>query len=191
MTETKIALKYVVMNSADSQCDLKANQPDPAAAGGSFRQSVWRASAIALLLPGIVVALGYGGLWLHLSQSGRGEENLARVSLLVLVIGVPCLMAYAGLRLSTLRLTARGAHMEVHTGFPARDPVIVAYPSVTRLGVKHGLSGWLTGAGSLIIERDNCAPLIVAGLCDADAAVTEMTVRCPSLNGLGLGGQEL
>ncbi|WP_290887643.1 hypothetical protein, partial [Hoeflea sp.] len=57
--------------------------------GEARRPGVWRASALALFLPGLVVAGGYAGLWLFLHAAGRGEGALARVCLLVLVIGVP------------------------------------------------------------------------------------------------------
>ena len=129
------------MDSADSQMDTTRQGPTK-----TRRRVFWRASAFALFLPGLVVAGGYAGLWLFLSATGRGEGALARVCLLVLVIGVPLILAYAGLRLSTLGLTLRGAHLEVHPGFPARDPVNVAYTAVTRLALRRGLSGWLTGA---------------------------------------------
>ncbi|AKH99456.1 hypothetical protein IMCC20628_00732 [Hoeflea sp. IMCC20628] len=142
----------------------------------------WRANAIALFLPGLAVAAGYGGLWLVLYLDGRGAGALARVSLMVLVIGVPLLLAHAGLRLSTTRLTLRGTHLEAHPGFPSRDPVIVAYPAVTRLSLRRGLSGWITGAGSLVIERENGAPVIIPGLSHPDAALAELSAHRASFS---------
>ncbi|MBC7284578.1 hypothetical protein, partial [Hoeflea sp.] len=149
--------------------------------GDARRPGVWRASALALFLPGLVVAFGYAGLWLLLHATGRGEGALARVCLLVLVIGVPLILAHAGLRLSTVRLTLRGAHLEAHPGFPARDPAIVAYPAVTGLSLKRGLSGWITGAGSLVIERGNGPPVVVAGLADPESARSDLSSRLAAL----------
>src|SRR5690606_24080295 len=106
-----------------------------------------------------------------------------RVCLMVLVLGVPLLLAYAGLRLSTTRLTFRGAHLEAHPGFPARDPVIVAYPSVTGVSLRHGLSGWITGAGSLVIERDNGAPVVGSGRSSPDEALAGLSARCAAFSG--------
>lgn len=167
------------MDDAYSQGGRKIRQTDDRLS----RRLIWHASPLALLLPGLAVALGYAVLWLYLGQTGREDSNLARVSLLVLVIGVPCLLVHAGLRLSTTRLTARGAHMEAHPGFPARDPVIVAYSSVTGVRIRRGLSGWLTGAGSVIIEREPGAPVVVPGLGQAEVALAEITARSPALNG--------
>jgi hypothetical protein len=179
MTSPEIRINSLPMDDAYSQGDQTIRQTDDR----SSRRLTWRASPLALLLPGLAVALGYAGLWLYLMQTGRAESNLARISLLVLVIGVPCLLAHAGLRLSTTRLTARGAHLEAHPGFPARDPLIVAYPAITGVRVKRGLSGWLTGAGSLVIERDSGSPVVVSGLGQADSALAEVKARSPALNG--------
>jgi len=172
----KFRLHSPAMDSADSQMDTTRQGPTE-----TRRRVFWRASAFALFLPGLVVAGGYAGLWLFLSATGRGEGALARVCLLVLVIGVPLILAYAGLRLSTLGLTLRGAHLEVHPGFPARDPVNVAYTAVTRLALRRGLSGWLTGAGSLVIERENGPPVVVAGLADPDSAIADLSGRLAAL----------
>jgi hypothetical protein len=175
----KFRLHSIVMNSADSQTG------DTYTGSDELRRRVaWHASALALFLPGLVVAAGYAVLWLSLYSAGRGDGALARVCLVVLVIGVPCLLAYAGLRLSTTRLTLRGAHLEVHPGFPARDPVIVPYPAVKGLSLRRGLSGWITGAGSLVIERENGAPLVVSGLASPDAALADLKSRRAALSKL-------
>jgi len=161
------------MDSADSQIEQQNIRPGEV----QRRRVAWRASALALFLPGLTVAAGYAALWLFLYLNGRGGDALARVSLMVLVIVVPFLLAHAGLRLSTTRLTLRGAHLEAHPGFPARDPVIVAYPAVTELSLRRGISGWITGAGSLVIERENGAPVVVSGLSNPDAALADLSAR--------------
>ncbi|MCY0096138.1 hypothetical protein [Hoeflea ulvae] len=161
------------MHPVDSQIESKATGAVP----HPRRRLARRASAPALFLPGVIVAAGYGGLWLFLYLDSRGDGALARVSLLVLAIGVPLLLAHAGLRLSTTRLTLRGAHLEAHPGFPARDPVIVAYPAITGMSLRRGLSGWITGAGSLVIEREVGPPLVIPGLLDPDAALAELAAH--------------
>jgi len=138
---------------------------------------VWKASALALFLPGLVVAAGYGAFLLALVLSGKGEGALARVCLLVLVIVVPLLLAHAGLRLSTTQLTLHPARLEAHPGFPARDPEVISYAAVTGLSLRRGLSGWITGAGSLVIERGAGVPVIVSGLSSPDAALASLTAR--------------
>lgn len=173
----KFRLNCALMDRADSQIVTS-----PPVSSETSRRVAWKASAFALFLPGLVVAAGYAALWAVLHVNGRGEGALARVCLMVLVIGVPILLAYAGLRLSTTRLTLRGVHLEAHPGFPARDPVIVAYPSVTGVSLRRGLSGWITGAGSLVIERENGAPVVVSGLSFPDAALADLTARCEMFN---------
>lgn len=177
VTMAKFRLHFVLMDNADSP--MKRNDD---AAGGARRRTVWRASALTLFLPGLVVAGGYAALWGLLYADGRAGGALARVCLIVLVIGVPCLLAYAGLRLSTIGLALRGAHLEAHPGFPARDPVSIAYPAVSGLSLRRGLSGWITGAGSLVIQRENGPPVVVAGLADPDAALADLQSRVAALS---------
>ncbi|WP_417435766.1 hypothetical protein [Hoeflea sp.] len=170
------------MDSADSHIKPLHPASGHPASAEPRRRAVWGASALALFLPGLVVAAGYGALWISLYLNDRGEGALARVCLMVVVIIVPLLFAYAGLRLSTTRLTLRGAHLEVHPGFPARDPVIVSYPAVTGLSLRHGLSGWITGAGSLVIEREHGVPVVVSGLTSPDAALADLSARCEAFS---------
>lgn len=160
------------MDKVDSQ--VTPLHPVP---GEAARNGVWRASPLALFLPALVVATGYGALLVALVLLGRGEGPLARICVLVITIVVPLLLAYAGLRFSTTRMTLRPAHLEVHPGFPARDPVLIAYPAITRVALRRGLSGWITGAGSLVIERDDGAPVIVSGLSGPDAALSELAAH--------------
>lgn len=152
-------------------------QPSATADGEARRRVAWRASALALFLPSMVIAAGYAGALVVLTAIGRGDGTVARVCLLVLVIGVPLLLTYAGLRLSTTQLTLRGAHLEAHPGFPVRDPVTVTYSDVTHAALRRGLSGWITGAGSLVIERESGAPVVVSGLAHPDAALADLQAR--------------
>lgn len=170
MTVAKFRLNSQSMDRADSPI----SQSSPVSDEG-LHQVIWKASPLALFLPGLVVAAGYGALLLALFFSGKGEGALARVCLLVLVIVVPLLFAHAGLRLSTTRLTLHAARLEAHPGFPARDPEIIPYAAVTGVSLRRGLSGWITGAGSLVIERDNGMPVVVSGLSNPDAAMAGLT----------------
>lgn len=178
MTQPEFQLDLRLMSNAESSLEHEKAGADKARP----RRVAWRASAPALFLPGFVVAAGYAGLWAFLTMGGRGEGALARLSLLILVLGVPLLLAHAGLRLSTTRLTLRGAHLEAHPGFPARDPVIVSYRAITSVAVRRGLSGRITGAGSLVISRENGAPVIVAGLASPAAVLADISARREALN---------
>lgn len=169
MTVAEIRLNSAFMESADSHTHHAHTDAE------ASHQSAWQASAVALFLPALVVAAGYGALLFALVLADRENGPLARVCMIVLAIGVPLLLAHAGLRLSTTRLELHTAYLEAHPGFPARDPVTIPYAAVSRTTVRRGLSGWITGAGSLIIERENGLPVTVSGLSDPDAAVAELT----------------
>ncbi|SOE13828.1 hypothetical protein SAMN05877838_0952 [Hoeflea halophila] len=178
MTVTEIRLNLAVMDSADSHTHNGLTE-----AAGASDQFAWRASAAALFLPALVVAAGYGALLLALVLADRGNGPLARVCMIVLVIGVPLLLAHAGLRLSTTRLALHASYLEVHPGFPARDPVTIPYASVSRATVRRGLSGWITGAGSLVIERESGLPVIVSGLSSPDTAVAKLDAYRDGVHG--------
>jgi len=104
----------------------------------------------------------------------------------VLVIVVPLLLAHAGLRLSTTQLTLHAARLEAHPGFPARDPEVISYAEVTGSSLRRGLSGWITGAGSLVIERDTGVPVIVSGLSNPDAALAGLAARREAVQRTGV-----
>ena len=77
MTMEKLRLHLPVMNNADSQMESKNN-----GSGEARRRGCWRASALALFLPGLVVAGGYAALWFYLHATGRGDGVLALSSCL-------------------------------------------------------------------------------------------------------------
>ncbi|WP_110033933.1 PH domain-containing protein [Hoeflea marina] len=141
-------------------------------------KSVWRASAMALFLPTLVIAVGYAGLWAYLLLSGREAGALARASQAVLILGVPLLLVHAGLRLATTEMILRGSQLEIHPGFPARDPVHIAYRDIGTIRLRRGLSGRLTGSGSLILEVPAGRPVVVCALQEPEAALAAIRSRC-------------
>lgn len=151
------------------------NDTGPPTASGV--RSVWRASALALFLPPLVIAAGYSALWIYLHLDGRDAGALSRASLAVLILGIPLLLVYAGLRLATTQMTLLGSQLEVHPGFPARDPVLVGYRQIEAIELRRGLSGFLTGAGSLIIAVKAGKPVVASALQDPEAAMAAIEAR--------------
>lgn len=159
-----------------SESPLAMHDTGPVIAPGA--RSVWRASALAIFLPTLVIAAGYSALSIFLHLGGRDTGALSRASMAVLVLGIPLLLVYAGLRLATTQMTLRGSQVEIHPGFPARDPILVGYRQIEAVVLKRGLSGFLTGAGSLIIDVKAGRPLVVSALQDPEAAMAAIRARC-------------
>lgn len=144
--------------------DIAVNENDKEGNGAATDH--FRPSVVALILPTVLIALGYGALWLWLYFSGREDTALARICMFVLLLGVPLLVAYCLLRFATLGIKIYNKHLRVHSGFPSRDPVDIPFAFVESAQIEYGLVGRLTGAGSIKINLSAGRPIAVAGLKD-------------------------
>jgi membrane protein YdbS with pleckstrin-like domain len=135
-------------------------------AGGTFVPSTF-----AVFLPTIIILSGYlaalVGLWL----AGRGDGALARLCLLVLVLGGPILVAHALLRRFTARIAVLPLTVTVHAGFPRSEPFTVPYALIRRVTVAHGPVGRLTGSGTLIFEVAGAGRIVVPDIARPSEAL--------------------
>lgn len=106
-----------------------------------------------LFLPALVVALLYGGLWLFLLASGKGDTALARLMLLVLLLIVPVLLVRAYLRFASFGLLIRRQAIIYRRGWLRPRWRRVKLDSLS--GVRPVLSplGCLFGGGALVLTR--------------------------------------
>jgi membrane protein YdbS with pleckstrin-like domain len=106
-----------------------------------------------LFLPALVVALLYGGLWLFLLASGKGDTALARLMLLVLLLIVPVLLVRAYLRFASFGLLIRRQAIIYRRGWLRPRWRRVKLDSLS--GVRPVLSplGRLFGGGALVLTR--------------------------------------
>lgn len=130
--------------------DSLSHQTDELSNRDSFDRE-FRSSRAGLFLPTLIIAVGYGALWLILLWYGRSDGALARLCMFVLLVGMPILVAYCLLRYITtsIRLFEVSAH--VHAGFPRRDPVHIPYRFMEYVEVHYGLLGRLTKSATLKI----------------------------------------
>lgn len=125
----------------------------PAIDGESVAHAAFRGDLRALFVPTMVVALGYLCMWFFLYVTGNGSGAMARLSIAVLALGVPVLIAHAGLRYVTISIVVGPDHIVAHRGFPIRDEVEISYRAIREVRVRRGISGSLTGAGTILIDR--------------------------------------
>lgn len=111
----------------------------------------FRASLLGLFLPTIIIALGYGIVWLVQYFDGRDTGALARLSMFVLLLAVPLLGAYGLLRYITTSVKLYEVSAQIHAGFPSRDPVDIPYRFIEYVHIRYGLLGYLTKSATLII----------------------------------------
>ena len=123
-----------------------------------------RASPWALLLPTAVITAGYGLLLLILSWRGLGDSAVARLCMVVLGFAVPFIAAHAVLRLITVEVRPMGHALVVRRGFPQAGAVEVPWDDISRVSVRRGPGGRLTGSGTLVIARTDGRRIAVADI---------------------------
>ena len=123
-----------------------------------------RLSRLSLFLPTLVIAAGYGAVWLWLQASGQGTSALARLCLAVLLVGVPLLAAHAALRLATFSLKVMVHAVHLQQGFPSAGSAEIPWSAIRALEVRRGFGGWLTGAGTLVFHLTTGDRLAARGL---------------------------
>jgi len=127
-------------------------------------ETVFYPSRLALFFPASMVALGYGVLYALMALAGDPDIILARFCLIVLLVAVPCLVTYAGLRVLTIRLRLLKHGLLVQQGFPAFDAVGLAYDNIDAIRVARGLSGRISGGGTLVFDLIDGRKIATAGL---------------------------
>lgn len=109
-------------------------------------------SMAALFAPVIVVAAGYALLSAWLWYAGISDSNIARLSIIVLTIGVPILCAHAVLRYFTIRIQLQSGFVLASTGFPRGEPRKIPYQLIRDLVIKRGFAGRLADSGTLVFH---------------------------------------
>ena len=138
----------------------------------------FRSSLMTLLLPALIIAIGYGVAWGWLYLNGQSQTALARLCMFVLVLGVPLLIAYNTLKFATLGIRLFGGHMIVHKGFPARDPMDIDYQYIKNVELEYGWFGQFTGVASMHIFLKAGKPITVSGLRYPEKALEAVQERC-------------
>ncbi len=124
-----------------------------------------------LFAPTFVILVSYLLCLLYLWITGRSDSALFRLSALVAGVGVPLLAAHAFLRFETVRVRLGPEMVKFHPGWPKDKLIEIPNEEITSMTVKRGLSGFLLGGGTLIIETSEGFRTAIADLRDPDAIV--------------------
>ncbi len=138
----------------------------------------FRSSLITLLLPALIIAIGYGSAWGWLHFNDQSHSAIARLCMFVLVLGVPLLIAYNVLKFATLGIRLFDDYLIVHKGFPARDPMEIDYQFIKNVELEYGWLGQITGVASMHIYPKAGKPITVSGLRDPQIALKAVHERC-------------
>ncbi|MGI9381974.1 MAG: PH domain-containing protein [Methyloligellaceae bacterium] len=105
-----------------------------------------------IFLPALVVACLYGGLWLFLVAAARGDTAIARLLLLVAVVGAPLLLAHASLRHLSFGLAVGSRGLWYRRGWLRPHWRRVPLAQIARVDATRGLAGHLVGGGALVVR---------------------------------------
>lgn len=122
-----------------------------------------------IFLPSLVVACLYGGLWLVLAAFGRADMALARLLLIVFVVGVPLLLVHAALRHRSCRLVIGDSRLWCRHGWFRPRWRRIALADVDTVSAARSLFGRLLGGGAVVIRFKDGETL---KLDDLDAPLT-------------------
>jgi hypothetical protein len=143
--------------------------------------TVFGASRLSLFLPTLVVLVGYGLLLLVLSAAGHAGGPIARICLIVLIVGVPVIAVYAALRAATLGVRLEPHALVLLRGFPARRPVLVPWQDVAEVSV---VGRFFARAGTLVVEDVQGTRTAVHDLKSADEAAILIRARIGRFQGV-------
>ena len=127
---------------------------------------VFVASWLALSIPMIVVAVGYGAMLVWLAFTGQSGTSLARICRLALTFGVPVLAGHALLRMATIRVRPKKNAVSVHAGFPRSRAIEVPYGLIEEVSARRGPLGRLVSSGTLVLTLVDGGRLSVSDLAD-------------------------
>ncbi len=130
-----------------------------------------------LFLPALIVAFLYGGLWLFLLATGKGDTALARLTLLVLMLIVPVLLVRAYLRYASFGLLIRRQSILYRRGWLRPRWRRVKLESLS--GVSPVLSplGRIIGGGALVLKRPDHGDIRLHDLEGPEKAAQQISRR--------------
>lgn len=146
------------------------------AASGLGETLLYRADW-SIYLPAILVILLYGALWVLMLFLGKGDTALARILLLVLVLGVPLLLVRAFLRYMSFELRIFRRRLLYRRGWIRPRWRRVALEDVTGVRVAYGPAGRLPGSGALIMTFHAGPPLRLMDIADPEGAEHQISRR--------------
>lgn len=156
---------------------IRAENDNDGVNSGGGNAPLFRPRPSSLFLPTAVIAAGYAVAFVALHWFGKGDSALARLCIMVLVLGVPLLLASATLRYFMVHVRLLTDTIIVHPGLPVREAREIAYSHIRNLHVSQGMSGKLSDSGTLILELVTGERVSVDGLAEPQKIMSAMQHR--------------
>ncbi len=107
----------------------------------------------SVFLPALVIAVLYGGIWLFIVALGKGDGALARLMVLICVIGVPAVFLHAFLRFMSTSADLTERTLVINRGWPRRRTVTLDLRDVVDVQTRQTVLGRVLGVGTLIVRN--------------------------------------
>jgi hypothetical protein len=130
-----------------------------------------------LFLPALVVTGLYGGLWVFLLATGKGDTALARLMLLVLLLIVPALLVRAYLRYVTFGLLIRRHALLYRRGWWRPRWRRIRLENISDVQPVLSPLGRLFGGGALDLTRIDHADIRLHDIDGPEEAAQQISRR--------------
>lgn len=131
----------------------------------------------SIFLPAMTVALIYGGLWAFLLAAGKGDTELARILLLVLLLVAPVLLVRAYLRMASFSLHIGRNVLSYRRGWIRPRWHRLQMNSLTGVRASTNPLGRILGGGALIITRLDGSDIRLYDVASPEHAVRHISRR--------------
>lgn len=143
----------------------------------------FRPSIAGQFLPSVIIAFGYGLIWVWLYSQGQGGAALARLSLAVVLLVVPLLIAYGVVKQVTTYVDVFGSHVKINLGIPSSDLVEAPFAFIERIEIVYGILGGFTNSATVGIYLKSGKVVYIAGINRPDQLKSMVDEACAKLSG--------
>lgn len=143
----------------------------------------FKPSIVGQFLPSVIIALGYGLLWGWLYWQGQGGTALARLSLAVVLLVVPLLIAYGVVKQITTFVDVFGSNIKINRGMPRSEVIEAPFAFIERSEIVYGLLGRFTNSATVRIHLASGKVVSVAGIDRANQLKSIVDEACAKLSG--------
>lgn len=134
-------------------------------------------------LPSLIISLGYGLIWLWLYSQGQGGGALARLSLAVVLLIVPLLIAYGVLKQVTTYVDVFGSYVKVNRGIANSGSAELPFAFIERVDIVYGLLGRITNSATVRINLSSGKVVSIAGIDRPNQLKSMVDEACAKLSG--------
>lgn len=130
-----------------------------------------------IFLPALVVAVLYGSVLLILLASGKGDTDIAKIMLLVLMLVVPLLLVRAYLRYASLGVQIGHDYIAYRQGWLRPRWKRLRVDDAAGATVRYGAAGSVLGGGDVVLVRRVGDPVHLLDVAEPEKLARQVRQR--------------